>query len=243
MLTYSPRRNPRFLSITYAQALPGTPLYEFARHKKIIGEKIDEEEEYLLAISDTDAADNLSTLNLTSYPLSEQQSWKSKILLYVNNQYVKKYGLKHYHDKLRKDPDFVGFFLKTMRAKKGQVINYKSIINETSNPGTRVFESNIMFPNFFACLSSGRFGMASILFPHIIYRFRLFIPLFKIALLLKQSKFNLAYIHTIDLYKTQRLLKQDRRQGPESKSLRKTVNEDLGGPITSPAMESLRQGR
>ena len=37
-------------SINYAQALPGTPLYEYARENGFIGENIDDEEDYLINI-------------------------------------------------------------------------------------------------------------------------------------------------------------------------------------------------
>ncbi len=49
-LTLSPTQNPNDLSINYAQALPGTPMYEYARHKGLIGQDLDGEEEYLLKI-------------------------------------------------------------------------------------------------------------------------------------------------------------------------------------------------
>ena len=52
-------RNPLDLSINYAQALPGTDLYEYARRNGIIGSDIFSEEEYLLNISDKDASDAL----------------------------------------------------------------------------------------------------------------------------------------------------------------------------------------
>ncbi|MEQ9325841.1 MAG: radical SAM protein, partial [Rhodospirillales bacterium] len=66
--TIDPRQNPNDLSINYAQALPGTPLYEFARSKGMIGRSLEEEEAYLLSISDRDAHDEYTTLNFTDYP-------------------------------------------------------------------------------------------------------------------------------------------------------------------------------
>ena len=46
------------MGINYAQALPGTPLYEYAREHGFIGKDLDSEEAYLLKISDTDAYDS-----------------------------------------------------------------------------------------------------------------------------------------------------------------------------------------
>ena len=37
-------KNPLDLSINYAQALPGTPLYEYARSKGLIGESVEDGE-------------------------------------------------------------------------------------------------------------------------------------------------------------------------------------------------------
>ena len=53
------------LSTNYAQALPGTPLYEYAREHGFIGKDLDSEEDYLLKISDTDAYDNDHFINYT----------------------------------------------------------------------------------------------------------------------------------------------------------------------------------
>src|SRR2546428_893087 len=50
------------LSINYTQALPGTPVYEYARVKGLIGPKLEDEEEFLLAVSDVDAGDDAQTL-------------------------------------------------------------------------------------------------------------------------------------------------------------------------------------
>ena len=56
-MTLNPNLRSNDLSINYAQALPGTPLYEYARHKGLVDPGIDGEEEYLLSISDRDAHD------------------------------------------------------------------------------------------------------------------------------------------------------------------------------------------
>ena len=56
-MTQSPKIDPNAFSINFAQALPGTPLYEAARSKGHIGQSLEDEEGYLLAISDRDARD------------------------------------------------------------------------------------------------------------------------------------------------------------------------------------------
>lgn len=45
----------KLLSINYFQALPGTPGYEYMRSRDLIGNTINDEEQYLLKISDINA--------------------------------------------------------------------------------------------------------------------------------------------------------------------------------------------
>ena len=66
-------------SINYAQALPGTPLYEYARENGFIGENIDDEEDYLINISDKDAYEIDHFINYTKQPLLKVYSWRHKI--------------------------------------------------------------------------------------------------------------------------------------------------------------------
>jgi hypothetical protein len=76
-------------SINYAQALPGTPLYEYARENGFIGKDLDSEESYLLKISDTDAYDNDHFINYTQQPLLKALSWRPKILWVVFREHAK----------------------------------------------------------------------------------------------------------------------------------------------------------
>ena len=76
--------DPLLISINYAQALPGTPLYEYARHTGLIGPTVDDEEDYLLKISDINAASTKHYLNFTSSPLFEVLQWLRKIIWQMN---------------------------------------------------------------------------------------------------------------------------------------------------------------
>ena len=98
--TIDPRQNPNDLSINYAQALPGTPLYEFARSKGMIGRSLEAEEAYLLSISDRDAHDEYSALNFTDYPKLICETWRPLITIENNYHYVETFGLDHYLDHL-----------------------------------------------------------------------------------------------------------------------------------------------
>jgi hypothetical protein len=78
------------MSINYIQALPGTPVYEFARLKGLIGSSLLDEEQYLLSISDLDAEDDTKFLNFTSEDYLTVRSWRRKMVLEV---------MRHYHQR------------------------------------------------------------------------------------------------------------------------------------------------
>lgn len=72
------------ISINYAQALPGTPLYESARQRGLIGHGIDKEEEYLIKISDTDAYKEDHFINNTGLPMLQVLMWRPQILAHLD---------------------------------------------------------------------------------------------------------------------------------------------------------------
>lgn len=78
------------ISLNYAQALPGTPLYEYARQHGFIGRSVDEEELYLLKISDTDAYSEDHFVNYTGLPLLKVLMWQQMILANVDATYIQK---------------------------------------------------------------------------------------------------------------------------------------------------------
>jgi anaerobic magnesium-protoporphyrin IX monomethyl ester cyclase len=75
------------ISINYAQALPGTPLYEWARENGFVGQTLEEEEAYLLKISDTDAYDEDHVINYTDLPMLKILMWRQIILSNVDAYY------------------------------------------------------------------------------------------------------------------------------------------------------------
>lgn len=78
------------ISINYAQALPGTPLYEHARSMGLIGNSIDEEEGYLIRISDTNANSKDHFINCTGLPLLKVYSWRQLILASLDAHHLRK---------------------------------------------------------------------------------------------------------------------------------------------------------
>jgi radical SAM superfamily enzyme YgiQ (UPF0313 family) len=77
------------MSINYIQALPGTPVYEYARFKGLIGGAMLDEERYLLHISDINAGDETKFINFTGSDYLTVQSWRRRIILEVVHHYRK----------------------------------------------------------------------------------------------------------------------------------------------------------
>ncbi|MDE2040061.1 MAG: radical SAM protein [Elusimicrobia bacterium] len=75
------------MSINYIQALPGTPVYEYARHLGLIGKSPAEEERYLELISDTNAGDETKFLNFTPHDYLTVQMWRRHMTLETVHHY------------------------------------------------------------------------------------------------------------------------------------------------------------
>ena len=102
----SPNTDPNALSINFAQALPGTPLYEIARRKGQIGSFIEGEEKYLYQISDRDARDGETFLNFTEYPRLLLEKWHFNIQRETRSAYIKKWGMDNYYKVVLNSPRF-----------------------------------------------------------------------------------------------------------------------------------------
>lgn len=87
----------QYLSINYIQALPGTPVYEYARAQGKIAPGLEGEDAYLTSISDIDAGDDTKFLNFTDHPYLTVQSWRPRILYEAT---------EHWHRVRRKNRGF-----------------------------------------------------------------------------------------------------------------------------------------
>jgi len=96
-MTLDKSQNPKTISMNFAQALPGTPLYEYGRSVGVIGTTIEEEEQYLLLVSNMDAADGARAINFTDYPQLILLSYPRLIRSIINYRYMKKFGVDHYY--------------------------------------------------------------------------------------------------------------------------------------------------
>ena len=80
------------LSVNYLQALPGTPTYDYLRNKGLIGKTIEDEEEYLLGVSDLNTAEFKQYINVTEEPLSKVKSWRQKIVIASGMHWLKRHS-------------------------------------------------------------------------------------------------------------------------------------------------------
>lgn len=257
VLTLDKSQNPNDLSINYAQALPGTPLYEYGRHKNLIGSDLDAEESYLLEISDQNATD--ADLNFTDEPEIVRFLWRPIIQLEVLNEYVAKFGLAHYHHVLSNDGNFFqrkvaqpsGYYnvpKRTMEEGAGnenqdtRLPGEKALVSDTIHGRKETLQlgDGNLVPSLYDLLKARKRHLAMICYPHYFYRLRfLLLPaLLTICLMRKQwgalrEFFVWRVSHSFDLKKFE-----------EYKSLRKIVEKDLGGYVNSTAAaDTLRRGR
>lgn len=91
-LDWSDKYPSELISINYAQALPGTPLYEWARENGYLGATLDDEEQYLIQISDTDAYKEDHFINYTGLPLLKVLMWRPIILAKIDAHHAEKKG-------------------------------------------------------------------------------------------------------------------------------------------------------
>lgn len=182
-MTLSPTQNPNDLSINYAQALPGTPLYDFARARGMIRPGLDGEEGYLAQISDRDAHDETSTLNFTDQPILTARTWRPLITVEVNYAYVKKYGIEHYRSVLLNDTNF--FKRKRKRAIDGYFANPRQVVDRSLATDSlhEIKESMELddeaprLPGLLQMVKSRNLGLALICYPVLAYRLRHLLPM------------------------------------------------------------------
>jgi radical SAM superfamily enzyme YgiQ (UPF0313 family) len=242
--TLSPDQKPWDLSINFAQALPGTPLYEYARRVGLIGQSLDAEEEYLMQVSDRDASDESCTLNFTGKPFFIHRSWRHRIQIQVLAAYVKKFGKKRYAAMLANDTrhfersksEESGYFNEPKR----EVERAMAVDSVHGVRQTETLEDEGRLPSLASLLLRRRLGLSILCYPEVYRAFLWVLPLLWI----------LVSIRTIGAKATARdvvgqvfSLKPNGRD-TLNKSLRKIVFEDMGVmPGDSLAMEPLRRGR
>ena len=86
--------DPPMLSVNYLQSLPGTPSYDFLQHYNLVGKSVDEEERYLLSVSDVNACEFSHYINVTQEPLGRVMAWQKKIVFSARIAWLKEHHWK-----------------------------------------------------------------------------------------------------------------------------------------------------
>jgi radical SAM superfamily enzyme YgiQ (UPF0313 family) len=234
--TLAPTQNPDNFAMGYAQALPGTPLYEYARHKGYIGRSTDEEEDYLIRVSNHDAMDASVAINYTDTPKLRWLAWRPLISIEVYYNYIQTFGLAHYFKVLMGDIEFLG-------GGSGSTPSVaKRILSEHMN--TLLAGKSPPMSVFFKLLRSDKPGLTYVIFPVLFYRLRRFVTLLQFLKIAKTEGLNPA-INLGWEYLVHHATKFFNKSFTyEYKSLRKIVDNDLAEISTDGAeMAPVRQGR
>jgi len=248
-MTLAPHQNPNDLSINYAQALPGTPLYDFARSHGMIAAGLEGEDRYLSQISNRDAHDETSTLNFTDVPVLTARTWRPLVTIEVNHAYVEKYGLDHYRRVLLNDTNY--FKRKRKRPIDGYFANPKQLVERSLAVDSLHDTKEAMelegdapsLPPLASLLRQRNLGLAIICYPVQAYRLRHFLPLLVLLKVVGESGPGPAW-RLLRQWLAAKLSGTRTQKEGTYRSLRKLV-EETGGleGLDSPAMVPLRKGR
>ncbi len=237
----SPEVDPNALSINFAQALPGTPLYEAGRRKGIIGQTLDDEEKYLIEISDRDARDGETYINLTDYPKLYLEKWHFDIQNITRNAYVKKWGLDRYHNIIMQSNRYEG--LKEWK-------DFKKMDNGYFADPARQSETRFtseMMPSPWSLLKQRRIGAASSFYPIFFWRTRgLSLIYVLLNSFLKQGlRYGFELLKECLVWKANHFFNRSISFIPEYISLRKLIRKKLIPDVfgDNPSMDILRKGR
>lgn len=269
--TLSKDWDPNSLSVNYAQALPGTPLYEHARRKGYIGKTVDDEEDYLLLISDRDARDGETTINFTGYPRLEYDCWHQYLQLKARVTYIKSWGLENYKKVLLNSPRFrpllkknantlgaqngdTGYFAEPARSNEtvnDSLLQKKKINIISSDTASNIKEEIIeidTYPSLCHLIKKKQFGQVSVFYPRLVWNFRSLLWLMTIITGFKKygrSK-TMSIAKEYLLWRVKRFFNFDKVIGSfPAESIRKQLKKDVEGVIKSDpeGMKIIRLGR
>jgi anaerobic magnesium-protoporphyrin IX monomethyl ester cyclase len=250
--TIDPKWNPNNVSVNFAQALPGTPLYETGRARGLIGRTLDDEEAYLLKISDRDARDGETTVNFTGYPRLILEKWHFQLENAGRHAYIAKYGIEAYRKVLADSAMFEevkpdsGYFADPARSvEQGVVVESGHVTNSLHAKKDNTKFDSARYPSVWSLIRRRKFYMIPILHPLLFMRLR---PLATLLVFLNASrKYGLRrapkLVTEYLAWRAALLLGTFRSMG--HLSLRKLVAQEApnGLPGDTPAMAVLRAGR
>jgi anaerobic magnesium-protoporphyrin IX monomethyl ester cyclase len=240
----SPEVDPNALSINFAQALPGTPLYETARRKGHIGPTLEDEEEYLLRISDRDARDGETYLNFTDYPKLYLEKWHFDICNQTRNAYIKKWGLGKYWNIVLTSGRF-----KNLDESQSVVSNqdtgyFADPAREREKGGT---DENLKIPTLWSLIRQKTISSAATFYPRLFWSLRSFSLLFVIPNIYRKygARQTIKLLWEYILWHISKILQSHSPVPPENISLRKLLRTGFFPelPTDDPVMAKLRKGR
>ena len=260
--------DPNALSINFAQALPGTPLYEIARHKGDIGRLLEGEEEYLLKISNRDARDGETYLNFTEFPRLLLEKWNFDIANRARRSYIKKWGFDNYYKLILssyrfKDLEEVsegqqntdsGYFADPARQKEIPKLRLpRPQASSDSADSTNVMKENVRvekgkIPTPWSLLRQKSIGSVATFYPHFFWKFKPLTLVFVFFNCIRKYGFAFT-LKLLFEYLSWCITNQIKSRGqnylPEYISLRKILKKKVFPDIASdnPSMAILRKGR
>tara|TARA_Y100001936_G_scaffold64066_1_gene62938 strand:+ start:11022 stop:12989 length:1968 start_codon:yes stop_codon:yes gene_type:complete len=266
----SPKTDPNSLSINFAQALPGTPLYEIARHKGDIGSSLEDEEKYLIKISDRDARDGETYLNFTDYPRLLLEKWNFDIANRARQAYVKKWGFDNYYKVILNSHRYYdlekiavgsqtndsGYFADPARQKEAPIINAglpKPQASSDSADSSNVNKEKVRIekgeiPSIWSLLRQKSIGSLATFYPKFFWKYKYLTLVFVFCNCIRKYgvifslKLICEYISwwLLDLFKN-----GNEKFLPEYISLRKILRKKIFPVIKSdnPSMAIFRKGR
>ena len=266
----SPKNDPNALSINFAQALPGTPLYEVGRHQKKIGQTLDEEEEYLLEISDRDARDGETFINFTQYPRILLEKWHFDIQNQTRHAFIKKWGLENYYKVINKSQKHkiieikppsnssadTGYFADPARQTESLNHGNQPLKAQASSDATdsiheikeEVFSKNSQASTFWSLIRQGAFCKMALFFPNFFWKIRPFLLFFVFGNCIRKYglKYSLGILAEYISWRVATSLKLKKYLSALEKiSLRKLLKKLTYPEIPgdNPLMAMLRKGR
>ena len=241
----SPEIDPNNLSVNFSQALPGTPLYETARRRGFIGPTLEDEEEYLIRISDRDARDGETYINFTDYPKLYLEKWYFEICNRTRNAYIKKWGINQYWEIVLHSNRFKNLD-ESQAVVSNQDTGYFAGPAREKERGKTT--KNLRIPTLWSLIRQRTIGSAATFYPRLFWSLRSFSLMFVIPNVYRKYGVR----QTIKLLREYILWHLSRFLGlrayektMEYNSLRKLVRKNFFPSIATdnPAMETLRKGR
>ena len=241
----SPEIDPNNLSVNFSQALPGTPLYETARRRGFIGPTLEDEEEYLIRISDRDARDGETYINFTDYPKLYLEKWYFEICNRTRNAYIKKWGINQYWEIVLHSNRFKNLD-ESQAVVSNQDTGYFAGPAREKERGKTT--KNLRIPTLWSLIRQRTIGSAATFYPRLFWSLRSFSLMFVIPNVYRKygARQTIKLLREYILWHLSRFLGlRAYEKTMEYNSLRKLVRKNFFPSIATdnPAMETLRKGR